>query len=47
MNGVTLVALISFMAAVFYYNIYAIGQDDFSDVDTAGNPREKVREYKV
>lgn len=46
MNGVTIVTLLAFIVGVFYYNLHAIGQDDFTDVDVAGNPREKVRDYK-
>lgn len=37
-----LAGIVVAFAGIYYYSIWKVGQDDFSDVDEFGNMREKV-----
>lgn len=37
-----LLGTVIIFGAIYYYSIWKVGQDDFSDVDAQGNIREKV-----
>ena len=37
-----LLGTVIIFGAIYYYSIWKVGQDDFSDVDAEGNLREKV-----
>jgi hypothetical protein len=43
-NAAALAGIGALVGGVFFYTMWKVSQDDFSDVDSKGNVQEKVRE---
>lgn len=41
-NFKLLLGVMAVFTGIYYYSVWKVGQDDFSDVDEFGNVREKV-----
>jgi len=39
----TLFGFTALVTSIYFYSIFRVGQEDFSDIDARGNPREKLR----